>query len=333
MFDLVDANYLCLELNKISAYGTYANRIRVNDILKMEIGLPSKEEQIAIFTEAKEAYTLVKAEELGLAEIIQSMKAEYINNVRNRKHDMAPYMRQLSSGFKLINTYIDREDYASIKNVIARQEDTFKRLQELVNILSDEEEFGNPEIVNIDEFLLELENSPYDKVNYKILYDTDSPSLEALGLPFHTSHSNNCVSDNSDVEPNREPLALWVNIGKLDLKRAVDNIISNAAQHGFVDKDRTDYCIWVTLSADTHKGTFNINFTNNGLPFPEGLTKERYGMLGEKAGKTGRNGKGGYIVRSIVEHFGGDYDILVGNETSTVRISLPIANLDENETL
>lgn len=56
-------------------------------------------------------------------------------------------------------------------------------------------------------------------------------------------------------------------------------------------------------------------------------------MLGEKAGKTGRNGKGGYIVRSIVEHFGGDYDILVGNETSTVRISLPIANLDENETL
>lgn len=333
MYDLVDANYLCLELNKISAYGTYANRIRVNDIIKMDIGLPSKEEQTAIFTEAKKAYTLAKAEELGLTEIIQSMKAEYINNVRNRKHDMAPYMRQLSSGFKLIKTYINREDYASIKNVIARQENAFKRLQELVNILSNEDEFGNPEIVNIDEFLSELENSPYDKVNYKILYDTDNPALEALGLPFHTSNSDNGMSDNAGTTSNREPLNLWVNIGKLDLKRVVDNIIANAIHHGFVDKNRTDYCIWITLSADTHKGTFIINFTNNGLPFPEGLTKERYGMLGEKAGKTGRNGKGGYIVRSIVEHFGGGYDILTGNETSTVRISLPIANLDENETL
>lgn len=333
MYDLVDANYLCLELNKISAYGTYANRIRVNDILKMEIGLPSKEEQITIFAEAKKAYKLAKAEELGLAEIIQSMKSEYINNVRNRKHDMAPYMRQLSSGFKLIKTYIERADYTSIKNVITRQENALKQLQGLVDILSDEEEFSNAEIVNIDGFLSALENSSYDKVNFKILYDTDSPALEALGLPFRASNGDNGMGNTNDIKDNRKPLDLWVYIGKLDLKRAVDNIISNAVQHGFVDKERTDYCIWITLSADTHKGTFIISFTNNGLPFPEGLTKERYGMLGEKAGKTGGNGKGGYIVKSIVEHFGGDYDILVGNETSTVRISLPIVNMDENETL
>lgn len=330
--DLVDANYLCLELNKICAYGTYANRIRVSDVLKMEVGLPSKREQIAIFAEAKKAYTLVKAEELGLSEIIQSMKAEYINNVRNRKHDMAPYMRQLSSGFKLINAYVEREDYGGIKNVLIKQIHAFKQLQELVDILSDEEEFGNAEIVNIDNFLSSLENSYYEKANFKILYDIDSPALEAIGLPFHALESDNGMGNTSKVA-DREELDLWVSIGKLDLKRAVDNIISNAVQHGFVDKNRSDYCIWITLSVDTNKGSFIISFTNNGLPFPEGLTKERYGMLGEKAGKTGGNGKGGYIVKNIVEHFGGEYDILVGNATSTVRIYLPIVNIKEYETL
>ena len=73
---------------------------------------------------------------------------------------------------------------------------------------------------------------------------------------------------------------------------------------------------------------FQIDFVNNGNPLPKGLDKLRYGLKGEKAGVTAGTGEGGYIVRSITEHYGGDYDIF--SETSgnvsltTVRVFLPI---------
>ena len=80
---------------------------------------------------------------------------------------------------------------------------------------------------------------------------------------------------------------------------------------------------------------FQIDFTNNGTPFPKGLDKIRYGLKGEKGGITAGTGEGGYIVKSIVEHYGGDYDLLTQKDQdtiwSTVRIYLPIYRNDNEQ--
>ena len=71
-----------------------------------------------------------------------------------------------------------------------------------------------------------------------------------------------------------------------------------------------------------------IDFSNNGEPLPIGLDKERYGTKGEKGINSDGSGTGGYVVKSIVNHYGGDYDIyseqFAGTWLTHVIIKLPI---------
>ena len=113
-------------------------------------------------------------------------------------------------------------------------------------------------------------------------------------------------------------------ISRDDFDRVVGNIIQNAEIHGFVESDRKDYKIDVFLSIDEQKDMYQIDFVNNGSPLPIGLTKEMYGTNGKKAGRTGGTGVGGHIVKSFVEHFGGDYDLFMDNNEVVIRILLPI---------
>ena len=69
---------------------------------------------------------------------------------------------------------------------------------------------------------------------------------------------------------------------------------------------------------------------SNGNPLPKGMDKERFGIKGEKAGLTGGTGCGGNIIKNIVTHYGGDYDIFQDELSTVVRIWLPIANNEYN---
>ena len=80
----------------------------------------------------------------------------------------------------------------------------------------------------------------------------------------------------------------------------------------------------MSLSIDEKTGMYQIDFRNNGNPLPEGMNKMRYGIKGEKAGKTAGTGLGGYYVRLFVEHYGGDYDIFMEDGWTVVRLFLPI---------
>ena len=109
-----------------------------------------------------------------------------------------------------------------------------------------------------------------------------------------------------------------------DIQRLVSNIVDNARKHGFTDHVRKDYEIKVSLSIDVEKNMFQIDFKNNGNPLLEGMNKMRYGIKGEKAGKTAGTGLGGNYVKSFADHYGGDYDIFMEDGWTVVRIYLPI---------
>jgi signal transduction histidine kinase len=124
----------------------------------------------------------------------------------------------------------------------------------------------------------------------------------------------------------KENLPLYAEIAPIDFQRMVTNIIENARRHAFIDPSRDDYYIGIDLSLDNKRGMYQIDFSNNGNPLPEGMTKERYGIRGEKVGTTAGTGSGGYIIKSIVNHYGGDYDVFTKDGITTIRIYLPIAS-------
>ena len=82
----------------------------------------------------------------------------------------------------------------------------------------------------------------------------------------------------------------------------------------------------ITLSVD--KDFFVIDFSNNGEPLPDGMDKIRYGTKGVKDSNSDGSGTGGYIVKSITQHYGGDFEIssskFAGMDYTNVIVKLPI---------
>lgn len=340
----VSPTYLCLEISRrfVQAAGNVIPRISRRDLLGMKIAFPSVgqqrsfEEQNNLYKEAANNAKLAKAKEIGLQSLIESMKAEYINTVRTRKHDMMPYMRELGSVSRSIRGYVGKygspELQSKMANLFSQFDDAFNGLSALVDVFSQENKFGTPEVVNIDAFLRQLARKYDDRPSaFSVEYYCDDNALKAYGLPAHNikkknfSMLNGFISFEAELSKSNEPAMLFVEIAPLDLDRVVHNIIDNAVQHGFIDAGKKNYLLDITLTVDPERDMFQIDFSNNGIPLPSGMDKKSYGLLGEKAGITGRTGQGGHIVKSIVEHYKGDYDIFMDGENTVVRILLPIS--------
>lgn len=274
-----------------------------------------------------------------LGDKVQTMKTEYINEVRMRKHDMRPHLRQLASSGRLMLYYIDNvsdmeELKRNLRNQIEHSHVALTSISAIVDHLSDEERFGTPELLNIDSLLTDIEVNHDDAEGFVIEYDCDKESFRKQGFVVPNTAEQWELAQEQGLDmakfiqaKSKENLSLFVSIAPVDFQRMVDNIIENARKHGFTDHTRTDYYIGIDLSINAERNMYQIDFFNNGTPLPDGMTKARYGLKGEKAGLTGGTGSGGYIVKSIVSHYGGDYDVFCKDGITTIRIYLPITTI------
>ena len=334
----IDTGYLCCELSDahLIPAGAFIPNFTRSSILHMNLCFPPTIEKLKkLFQVRKKEAKLSQAKELGLQEVIDSMKAEYINIIRTRKHDMRPYVRELGSVERIMRHYVSQkeamEDFTEkMTSLLDQYHIALKKLSELIDIFSEEEKFGKPEAFNVDKFLYDLEiNNDEEVSGYTLEYDCDDNALQEYGLPVHKSwsiihsHRIDCLSYLKEKDADIVPLI--IDIAPLDFERMVRNIIENARTHGFTNPKRDDYFIGIDLTVNAERDMFQIDFSNNGTPLPKGIDKSRYGLLGEKAGITGGTGRGGYVVKSIVEHYHGDYDIFMDGERTVVRILLPIS--------
>ena len=256
-----------------------------------------------------------------LGEKVQAMKTEYINEVRMRKHDMGQKVFDLINTEDLMRYYVEnRESESDVWSQIEEQLDHFRstiyELSEMLDHLSQEEQFGTPELLDLNAFLSNLQHS--NNVNgFMLSYQLDRDSILDLQL---SRMKDEDTKDRSSVKA-----MPTIYIAKNDLQRVVGNILSNAQKHGFIDPNRKDYEVNIRLEFNSEKGMYQIDFRNNGKPLPKGLNKMRYGIKGEKAGQTAGTGLGGSVVKSIVEHYKGDYDVLMDGDWTVIRVYLPIA--------
>ena len=252
---------------------------------------------------------------------VQTMKTEYINEVRMRKHDMGQKVFDLINTEDLMRYFVEnRETESDVWSQIEEQLDHFRNtineLSEMLDHLSQEEQFGTPELLDLNDYLANLQHS--NNVNgFTLSYQLDRESI--LDLQLSRMKDKN-IKDLSSVKA-----IPTVYMAKNDLQRFISNILTNAQKHGFVDSNRKDYEVNIRLVFNAEKGMYQIDFRNNGTPLPEGLNKMRYGIKGEKAGKNAGTGLGGSVVKSIVEHYKGDYDVFTDGDWTVIRVYLPIA--------
>ena len=306
----IHEGYLCMELSKrlIPTMGALFPRLSRTQILETIIEFPSLNgersfiEQKNIFEEARQTAEIGKVKEEWLEALLEKKKQEYIGEVRNRKHDMKTPMGQIRNTIKLLDSltnHLTGEQAEKLGLYSQRLRKAMDVLSEIVSHIADEDVFAKPEPIDLGE-VLSSQQTETDK--YVISYYPDKAVFEEAGLS--------------------KPMVL---MGKSDLLRLIQNIIGNAIERGFVD-DYPEYSLNISLTIKD--GFYIIDFSNNGRPLPEGMTKERYGMKGVKGKGSDGEGKGGYIVKSITEHYGGDYDVysqqFAGMWFTHVIVKLPI---------
>lgn len=312
----VFVGYLCLELSKRlkATKGVIIPRLSKTLILSTRIELPSLDgqrsliEQKNIVEEARITAELGKVKVGFFEDLLEKRKNEYIEEVRNRKHDMTTPIMQLKHTLPLLERLsgaITEEVSDKFMLYISRLKEATQTLSETVIHLADEDVFANPEPINLGEVLSSYVTTTE---RYVVAYYPDEAVLEEAGL--------------------KKPMVL---MGKSDLLRLVGNIVGNAINHGFKG-DGHDYSLNIGL---TIKDDFYVvDFSNNGKPLPDGMTRERYGMKGVKGKDSDGEGRGGNIVKNITEHYGGDYDVFLqrfaGVDFTHVIVKLPIYRI-ENE--
>ena len=317
-YEWIEPHYLCLELSKRIGnifLGSFQSRLSINYLVKVKLAFPSRsfDEQKRLFEEASYQRKLAKVQELGLQEVIDKLKAEYIDVVRSRAHDMRKYLRELSSFADIMKNYIKPQSgirpfsQDAMMEMMCYYENNLSELSKRVDALSREERFSEAEIFDIDKY-------------FQQRVDAHNNNLYNYCLNYYSEVNNFCAEEQD---------SRLVNISRDDFNHVVENIIQNAEKHGFVELDRKDYKIDIFLSIDEQKDMFQIDFVNNGSLLPAGLTREMYGINGKKAGRTGGTGVGGHIVKSFVEHFDGDYDLFMDNNKVVIRVLLPIFRKEE----
>lgn len=320
-FKWVSPQYVCYELSK--RIESLKKRLPIGTsgsiFLQHKIAFPSEniEDQKHIVKEALLQLKLSQAKELGLLELIESMKAEYMNEIRMRKHDMSPHLTNLGSIGRLMQSYIKQLDgmpelQNKLSSLVAEHKKAVESLTNLVSILSEEQKFAKAEEINLNQFFIDLEKSNNPKVSgFKIVYQIDKNALDA--------------SEISNEDDSNENIPLFVKIARIDFERLVTNILENARTHGFANREDNNGVVSIFVTVNSENDSFQIDFINNGNPLPEGMNKMRFGLRGEKAGNTGGTGNGGYIIKSIVEHYKGDYDVFMDGNHPVIRVVLPIS--------
>lgn len=275
-------------------------------------------------------YKAIGSSKKKMEDRLNEKKAEYINEVRMRKHDMRPHLRQMASSERLMLHYLDSiNDIEDLKKLLKKQISTshnaLQSLSELVEHLSNEERFGEPECVNLNDYFHNIEKN--SEVNFTIKVSCEKALAQRKKEIEELKEKNkkeNVPSMQDMDEKTITECSLDVYIAPVDLDRIVNNIIENARRHGGLsDGRKSDYYISIDVKIDYQRDMYQIDFSNNGKPLPKGMTKERYGLKGEKAGPNAGTGSGGYIVKSIVEHYGGDFDLFSTDGITTIRIYLP----------
>lgn len=271
--------------------------------LGVSIVIPEKkEEQRSLYEKLVKEEKMAKARELGLEELMVSQKRDFINVLRNRKHDLNNSLCAVQNNVSALKKCILRTvftDGTELRNVrLAECVDTtlseqISHLAQLLDNISnkvkhiaDEDSFGPVEKVN----LLQRLRSIKPHGNYKVKLDIDGDSIQSEGASLFSP----------DV---------YVGINADNLDTVIENIVGNAEKHGFTDPEGK-YILKIGLSYDYSDNRYVIEFKNNGQPMPNGMDTVRYGIDGEKGLDSSGCGKGGAIVKSIVEHFGGCYEVI-----------------------
>ncbi len=296
--------YIVSQLNKpyvqkqLELMGNIGN---VQNLSQIKIAIPVLSDQSVNF-EAQEAAineyhdSLIK--ELGMeVEALRVQRLEeYQKDMRMRKHRIGQRLNEIIPSSNVLADFIASQKGDFNKTVIVSTYsqtnledyahklcDEIASLADLISHFTDEKSFGEPENIDVIEFAKA----------YRVLHDNGQ---------YEIAVRSQIVGQDEELE-NGNHGSMVVSIAKEDLLTVFENIFANAVKYGFIDPDRRDYAVRITLSKTVFddKPMVRIVIDNNGALLPKGMSAKKMFTWGVGKG----TGIGTWQAKHIVEHFCG----------------------------
>ena len=210
---------------------------------------------------------------------------------------------------KIFNAISELKYVEGLESTYSMLNDNFEYMRRLINSIDDDFSSQNMSLeeVHVNEFLRKYCKAwkNYGKKQFAV-------DLESL------------VGDDSTFR-----------IDDVFMKVMLDAILENANRHGFNGEDIENPQILISASYTSVNNIpcVLITIANNGAPFPNDLTIEKYIREGEFGGKNGHTGRGGYHVYQIAKRHHGYISIGSDDKWNVkINIIIPIEYYNECET-
>jgi len=297
--------------------------IRREDLMNIIIKLPSQEEQLAKVEGVKQAFVKAKEEELKLQKEILGVKEDSFNEYASMKHTFRQFLGALKSNVSGTRKFIHKKNGQIISLDDIYSEKLNQSLRD--HLISVEET-----ITSLSK-LLELDRyaslgSQVETLNLIDLVKNAHHRFEQDTFKFDFKFDEVSFSENDSI---LEPL---IEMDKEDFFMLFSNIVSNAINHGFKDKNGNRILSKIRYDSNTENCVLEVS--NNGIPMPEKFTFKHLTTRGEKTTDSKGTGIGGADIKNIVNTYNGSFDLINDIESPfpvTYRISFPIIKQNNYE--
>lgn len=310
----VDVGYLINELkadyvnDQIESYrsGEIIPNLRRDDLLQLKITLPSLEEQRAKLAGLREGMVKMKLVEAERNALAHGMGNLVYENFASVKHSLGKPLLNIGSSLRNIEKALSKLDkeWASLK-LSERQDVTLK--DSFVSL------YSNLDLIHS---LLKNNEREFDVSNYDLSTVDFLKFIKAYVKKIKSAEKSN-VEISLDINPDLSQhfgKNLFVNANTELLDIALNNIVDNANRHAFIESSKK-YKLYFRLSlqlgpsvksktdemTSRSQSYLKVEVANNGVPFPENFTLEKFIRKNTFAGNTGNTGIGGSDINEIVK--------------------------------
>lgn len=324
--------------------GATIGTIRLDDILKFNIKLPSLSEQNNLMRIVKEAIAFEKKKELELFNKIHGLESEMDNQNNFLRHSIAGNISNLRGSIRRIDNILRNQVLLKDPNLLQYKEhensnlnlekllDMIQRDIEKITIDTQRNALGDKSLNNI---ILE----PINVIKFLNDYVLEVRNREDCNFMITLS-----LTESEFWDTEGKPLDVFINGNKDKLKDLFDNLIENAVVHAFLPELRDENIIDIQPMFDlSSPENIVISVMNNGKTLPEGFTTEMFIRKGSKAGSNANNGFGGWYINQIIQKHNGEMVDIINEQESaygikgewatSIEFSLPILSIEKDETI
>ncbi len=257
------------------------------------------------------------------------------HSIRLRKHALSQNISAFDSLFSSLKYYMEdnngrihaKDQLSSVSSMTVGEamdslKSQLKVICERVEKLSDEQDYGKCEAIEPQEFIEGYEREHHN-VTFKFSHAWESFEKNSFQRDYFDKKTGKLLFHKGESLN-----SAW--FPKKALKQVLDNIVSNALEHGFTDINRDDYVIKSSWTTDGLNMVVRVS--NNGTPMPADINTElvlEYGYT-TALNERGHGGIGGGEIAEIMHRFGGDVSVVSSPDkqfTVTYILRMPLASL------